>query len=568
MIYSSQESIDFPQVDLLSLLFDHAASRAHEHTALHAEARDPLNVITKCRARHLTRSIAHFLRSTYSIGAHEALLPDASGPITGDVVVAVSTGQSALPCLFFAVVAAGAVFSAASPSSTPADLARQILDVAPTETSRRVLLVCSSDCRDLASEAANIARLPAPCILVFSSYPVVSLRSITGHAVCAFDQELDWRRITDAQELARRTICILYSSGTTGLPKGVLISHLNLVYQVFVASHANRQQLEALNSQSPIYVPRTVAHLPTAHVAGLLSYFLRSFFQGTIVYWMPSFNIDALIDNVDALAITSLFTVPPVWTALAKHARVGHKLSRIRQASTGAAPMGVDVQRAASNMLACDATVSQVYGLSETTGGVTHVPYDMREKAIGSVGVLLPNCFMRLVDDDGADVPAGQPGEALFYGPNITCGYHQNPSANEAAFTSDGWFRSGDVIQVDPSGLLHIVDRKKELIKYKGLQVAPAELENILIGHPAITDAAVIPYSSNGTELPRAYVTLVPSSNPISASDVAEYVAQRVAKHKRLRGGVVFIDAIPRSPSGKILRRQLRDLQNKGGPKL
>jgi acyl-CoA synthetase (AMP-forming)/AMP-acid ligase II len=188
------------------------------------------------------------------------------------------------------------------------------------------------------------------------------------------------------------------------------------------------------------------------------------------------------------------------------------------------------------------------------------MPYGENDDT-GSVSPLIPNMLARIIDDDGNDVEPGKPGEVLVKGPVVCKGYYKNPTANAEAFTGD-WFHTGDIAEFR-NGLFYIVDRKKELIKYKGLQVAPAELEALLLNHDLILDAAVIGVDTDdGTnEVPRAYV--VADKNKITEEQIKEYVKKNVASHKQLRGGVVFLDAIPKSPSGKILRKDLRELAKK-----
>ena len=219
--------------------------------------------------------------------------------------------------------------------------------------------------------------------------------------------------------------------------------------------------------------------------------------------------------------------------------------------------MGAELQNLAEKRFGCQ--ISQTWGLSETTGSVTAMPWDQKDDT-GSVSPLLPNVRMRMVDDEENDVEKGQEGEFIMQGPMVTRGYWDNAVATKEAFTKDGaWFKTGDV-GVCRDGKFYVVDRKKELIKYKGLQVAPAELEALLLSHNLILDAAVIGVpdpADSGNELPRAYV--VADRSKISEEKIKAFVKENLAQHKQLRGGVVYLDAIPKSASGKILRRELRD---------
>jgi len=227
--------------------------------------------------------------------------------------------------------------------------------------------------------------------------------------------------------------------------------------------------------------------------------------------------------------------------------------------------MGKELQEAASAKFKKGKTyISQTWGLSENTGSATLLDYGEKEFT-GSVSRLLPNMSARIVDENSNDVEPGQEGELLLSGPVVFRGYHNNPEANKDAFDSDGFFRTGDV-GVFKNGLFYIVDRKKELIKYKGNQVAPAELEAFLISHPDIADAAVIGIEAEGTEVPRAYV--VADQTKISAAQIEKHVKDHLSSHKQLRGGVVFLDAIPKSASGKILRKDLRLLAKETKSKL
>jgi 4-coumarate--CoA ligase len=260
--------------------------------------------------------------------------------------------------------------------------------------------------------------------------------------------------------------------------------------------------------------------------------------------------------------ITNFFTVPPIYLLIAKSPLVKDQFRTLVHAITGAAPMGAELMAQAEAKLGCH--ISQTWGLSETTGSVTAMPWDEHDSS-GSVSPLLANMRLRIVDDDENDVPEGSEGEFLVKGPVVTTGYWDNPQSTRESFTSDGWFKTGD-IGLYRDKKFYIVDRKKELIKYKGLQVAPAELEALLLAHNLITDAAVIGVpdpNGSGNELPRAYV--VADQNKISEEEIKDYVKRNCAAHKQLRGGVVWLDAIPKSPSGKILRRELREMAKREG---
>lgn len=254
-------------------------------------------------------------------------------------------------------------------------------------------------------------------------------------------------------------------------------------------------------------------------------------------------------------------------------------LKSLKLLTSGAAPLGgplVKAVQAKLTSVGATVDVTQGYGLTETSP-VTHFlpPKDCNRK-LGSIGVLLPNLEARLViadtseaDGSGDDAAPGQPGELWVRGPSIMKGYMNNPSATADAITPQGWFRTGDIAISDEEGYYYIVDRKKELIKYKGFQVPPAELESVLLEHPEIADAAVIGINDEkeATELPRAYIV---AANPGSfksdadkakfAKDVQDWIKTKVARHKFLRGGVVIIDIVPKSAAGKILRRELREL--------
>ncbi|KAH9904752.1 hypothetical protein F4778DRAFT_44358 [Xylariomycetidae sp. FL2044] len=580
MIYKQEHTVEIPQLDLLTFLFESPECAAREDTPLHAEASDPSNAVTKSQARTLTRQIAFALRQRYGIGAGKEEEEETDDD--DDIVVTLSTGQSGLPLLFYGVVAAGGIYSAGNPAATPEDLARQIRD-GPAK-----LLVCSADVRPLATAAADLAGLAREKILVLESSGAASttaagggtpiqLQGLDGEAACALNEELAWRRITDPEDLARSRICILYSSGTTGRPKGVVVSHANMVAEAYLPASINRPIWARWASAAPEVVggsrprprpfaSRTLAHLPAAHVSGVQGYFVNPFFDGGVVYWMPRFDFAAFLAHCAALRITTLFSLPRVYLALARHPAVTDQLAALRIAYSGGTHLPAEVLRSEKfgggkkGEGEDERTLlSQTWGASETTGAVTHMPPDRRDES-GSVGELLPNMLLRLVDENDADVAPGEAGEALLKGPVITRGYHRNAEADALGFTPDGWFRTGDVVQIR-GDLLYVVGRRKEIINYHGAKVAPAELEAILCEHPSVADAAVLGVPGEETEVPRALVALRADAKATGKEEeLMAFVAERVSEWKRLRGGVGFVETVPRLPSGKIWRAKLKEM--------
>jgi acyl-CoA synthetase (AMP-forming)/AMP-acid ligase II len=338
-----------------------------------------------------------------------------------------------------------------------------------------------------------------------------------------------------------------YSSGTTGLPKGVMLTHRNLV--------ANLVQTTAVHSLGE--ADRVVVVLPLFHIYGLQVVLNLGLSAGATLVTMPRFELEAFLGLLQQQRITRAFVVPPIVLALAKHPVVERfDLSRVTAMMSGAAPLDAALETACARRVGC--RVVQGYGLTEASP-VTHANPAEKTKP-GTVGQLLPNTECRIVAPaTGADVGPGEDGELWIRGPQVMRGYLNNPEATAAMLDRDRWLHTGDIGHADQDGYFTIVDRLKELIKYKGFQVAPAELEALLCAHPAVADAAVVPMADEECgEVPKAFVVLRGDASP---ADLMAYVAERVAPYKKIRA-VELIDAIPKSPSGKILRRVLREREH------
>ncbi len=339
-------------------------------------------------------------------------------------------------------------------------------------------------------------------------------------------------------------IALPYSSGTTGLPKGVELTHRNLVANV----HQTDPVLPVDEDQVLLAV------LPFFHCYGQQVIMNTGLARGATVVTLPKFDLEEFLKTAQDRKATRLYLVPPIILALAKHPIVDNfDLSSVEMILSGAAPLGRELQQAVEKRLDC--RVTQGYGLTETGPVTNAVPLDWEPRS-GSVGPLVPNTEAKIVDvESGKELGPNERGEICLRGPQIMKGYLNNSEATAHTIDSDGFLHTGDIGYIDEDGYFYIVDRLKELIKYKGFQVPPAELEALLLTHPGVADTAVIgvPDEAAG-ELPKAFV--VKANHDLTDTEVMDFVAQKVAPHKKIRF-VEFIDEIPKAASGKILRRVL-----------
>ena len=522
MFTSPRPAVDIPDSPLFDLLFSSLSESELERPAV-------VDGVTGAETSYaqLRVQVVRFAGALAARGV---------GP--GDVVALLCPNVPAFATVFHGILRAGATATTVNSLYTPEEIEFQLRDANATR------LVTVSPLLDRASAGAERAGIPSEHVIVIDGAP--------GHESLA-DLLAEGREAPAVEFDPSTHLAVLpYSSGTTGRPKGVMLTHRNLV--------ANALQSRGSLGAAPC--DRLLAVLPFFHIYGmtvLLNYALLN--RSTIVT-MPRFDLAEFLRIVSEHRTTWVFIAPPIAVALAKHPMVDEfDLSHVEVVFSGAAPLDGALARAVEARIGC--RVSQGYGMTETSP-VTHVrPVDDPSIDPSSIGLLAPSTEARLVDPEtGLDVepPAegeSAPGELWIRGPQVMAGYLGREDATADTVDADGWLRTGDIATVTRDGLFRIVDRLKELIKYKGYQVAPAVLEAVLLEHPAVADAAVVgALDDDRQEVPKAFVVRQPGAD-LDEDAVMAFVAAHVAPHEKVRL-VEFVDAIPKSSSGKILRRELR----------
>jgi len=492
-----------PHVDLSSYVLADAATRSAHPALIDGNTGETL-------------TYGDLLRLVPAIAQSLAAVP----VVPGDVVALMSPNQPAWAAAFYGTLAAGATITALNPQLTQREVSRQLSE------SHAVALIADSSVTQVAQAAGAAA-----------SIPVLDLTALCDTAIATDGHE------RPAAHPESDVAVLAYSGGTTGLPKGVLLTHRNLV-----ACLCQHEAVYHVDSHDVF-----LATLPFFHIYGMsiiLGYGLR---HGATVVTMPRFDADRYLTLIAEQRVTRLHLAPPIASVVAA-ADAALDLTSVRHAMSGAAPLDAATVTRLEARLGCP--IGQGYGMTEASPGITWVPDVGAGAPAGSVGHLLPGTEGRVVDPTSLADATG-PGELWIRGPQVMRGYLENPAATENAIVEGGWLRTVDAVRIDESGVVWVVDRLKEIIKYKGYQIAPAELEALLLEHPSVADVAVIGVvDAAAGEIPKAFVV----RKEIDLTDAAliAWCAERVAPYKRPRA-VEFVESIPRSTSGKILRRILRE---------
>ncbi|WP_294980678.1 AMP-binding protein [uncultured Microbacterium sp.] len=469
----------------------------------------------------------------------------ARGVGTDTVLGLLCPNVPAFATVFHGILRAGATVTTINSLYTAGEIEKQLRDAGAS------WLITVSPLLGAAQQAAEAVGIPTERLVVLDGadgHP--DLRSLLGEGRAAPEVSF---------EPATHVAVLPYSSGTTGIPKGVMLSHRNLVANVAQC----RINIDLKNTD------RVLAVLPFFHIYGMTVLLNLALKQRATLVTMPKFDLVQFLTNIQTYGCTYLYIAPPIAVALAKHPIVDQfDISTVHTVFSGAAPLDGETAEIAARRI--NARMMQGYGMSELSPVSHAMPYTRDDIPVSSVGTILPNIVCKLVDtetgeeiteieDDGRT----RPGELWVQGPNVMLGYLNKPEATAETLDADGFLHTGDIAVYHDGGYFSIVDRVKELIKYKGYQIAPAELEALLLGHPKVMDAAVIGVlDDDKQEIPKAFIVPAPDSG-LTAEEVMGFVADNVAPHKKIRR-VEFIESIPKSTSGKILRKDLRAREHAG----
>ncbi|XP_014260434.1 4-coumarate--CoA ligase 3-like isoform X1 [Cimex lectularius] len=470
----------------------------------------------------------------------------------GDTVTLLLPNMPEYAVSYYGVMEAGLTLSAINPLYSADEIAHQLTD------SGSKYIICHHDSLEKALTARNLLErnLHVICVNDFDG----RTREIPS-CVRPFSDLISPRDISDLEKQAHpvaaneTTAFLPYSSGTTGLPKGVCLTHKNLVANVAQITH---NDITINQPTTKDHQDSVIAVLPFFHIYGSTVSLSRTLREGGKVVTLPKFEPASFLNSLSTNKNIVLYAAPPMIIFLASHPSATEKhLKHLRITMTGGAPCSdSDLEKLFDKK---KHVVIQGYGLTESAPVLTHSHQDYKDRA--STGAIVSNTLAKVVDTEtGKDLPAGETGELCFKGPQIMKCYHNRPEATAETIDKDGWLHTGDVGYINELKNCFIVDRKKELIKVKGFQVPPAELESILRQHPKLYDAGVtsLPCSRNG-EVPVAFVVPNPGNQNIKEEEIKDYVASKVAPYKKV-SKVVFVDAIPKNPSGKILRRVLKEM--------
>jgi acyl-CoA synthetase (AMP-forming)/AMP-acid ligase II len=455
----------------------------------------------------------------------------ARGLAKGDVFAILSPNAVEYAVAFHAVALAGGVVTTLNPLCTEEEIAKQLAD----------------------SRAKYLLAAPALLERARGASAQLSLRELFVLGECG-DEATPFAELYESDGVVPEVlidpredlVALPYSSGTTGASKGVMLTHRNIV--------ANLRQIEG--TEHALQTDTLICVLPMFHIYGLTVIMNFGLYAGATTVVLPRFDLEEFLVAVKKYKVTMGHVVPPIMLALAKHPSVArYDLTSLHTIFSAAAPLGAELESEVAARLGCH--VKQGYGMTEASPGTHMAPHDPARGKPGSVGMPVPNTECKIVGvETGAELGANEEGEICVRGPQVMKGYLNRPEATAETVDPEGWLHTGDIGYADSDGHFFIVDRKKELIKYKGFQVAPAELEALLVTHAAVADAAVIPSpDEEAGEVPKAFVVLK-NDRAATADELIAFVASHVSPYRKIRL-VEFVAQIPKSPSGKILRRVL-----------